>query len=149
VAPRLLHVCVLDRVPHLTRRDAALLGRLGLRLVYSAGDVLYRAGATLDTLVLVHRGTVRLQLGDGASAEPLLWLPAPSIVGEGLVFNASAAPITAVAETEVAANVVQRSVLAPVLATRRAFRERLLLSCGHVVHARFGVVVRAIAGYRP
>lgn len=139
---------MLDVVPHLTPRDAALLGRLGLRLVYSAGDVLYRAGAELEALLIVHRGTVRLQLGEGTDAEPLLWLPAPGIVGEGLLFDAGAASLTAVAETEIAADVVDRRVLAELLGTRRALRERLLLSCGRLLHLRLELVARAVGGYR-
>jgi len=121
---------------YLTPEDDQLLGDVGTRLVYSAGDVLVRAGTPLGTLLVLRRGIVRIQTGDDPEIGPICRLPAVDLIGEGVLLGALTASLTAVAESEIQADVLDGRVLEEIIATRPGFAARLFRAMAHALHVR-------------
>ncbi|MCW5891219.1 MAG: cyclic nucleotide-binding domain-containing protein [bacterium] len=119
-----------------------MLGDLGTRLVYSAGDVLVREGAPATSLYVLRRGTVRLERRGRQDEAALAWLGPADVVGEGAVLGAAEAALTAVAESEVHVDVLDTRVLGEVVATRPGFAARFFRGVAHALHERLGSVAR-------
>ena len=136
MASTLLLPGVTRSLRYLTPEDDQLLGDVGTRLIYSPGDVLVRAGTPLGTLLVVRRGTVRIHVGDDPESEPICRLPAVDLIGEGVLLGAPTAPLTAIAESELQADVLDGRVLEEIIATRPGFAARLFRAVAHALHVR-------------
>lgn len=128
---------------YLTPEDDRLLGDLATRLVYSAGDVLVREGTRATAVYVLRRGTVRLERrGRHREDAALAWLGPADVVGEGAVLGEEDAALTAVAESEVHADVLDGRALGEIVATRPGFAARFFRGIAHALHERLGSVAR-------
>lgn len=127
---------------YLTPEDDQLLGDLGTRLVYSAGDVLVREGSPMTTLYVLRRGTLRLERRGRQDDDAVAWLGPTDVVGEGAVLGADEATLTVVAESEVHVDVLDRRVLGEIVATRPGFAARFFRGVAHALHERLGSLAR-------
>jgi CRP-like cAMP-binding protein len=121
---------------YLTPEDDQLLGDLAVRVAYSPGDVIVRAGSPFRTLLVLRRGTVRVRAEDEADDGAGCRLPAVDILGVCALLGEPNATMSIVAESEVQADALDLRLLDDIIATRPGFAARLFRGMAHVLHTR-------------
>jgi len=112
----------------LTPEDETLLSLRGMRLRYSPGDAIIRAGAVVSGLCVIREGRVRLELNDRTGPAALALIEPGHILGEGALFGEECARFSVVAEDEVHADVVDGRVINELVAHSPDFATRLFHS---------------------
>jgi CRP-like cAMP-binding protein len=116
-----------------------------MRLRYSPGDAIIRAGAVVSGLCVIWEGRVRVELNDRTGPAALALIEPAHIFGEDALLGEEPARFSIVAEDEVHADVIDGRVIRELVAGCPAFATRFFRSLASLLFERLSRIAEKAA----